>query len=154
MLKDNLTRARKKSGLTQETVAAKLNITRQTLSAWERGLSVPDAESLEKLAAVYDVSVFELLGSGTADKEDRENDAQAAIASQLSRINEELAERNRRSHRIWRTLAIALFAVITAVCLVTAFNIVVIDGNRTVTLSLIIVLLAIPVTAAVLLFRK
>lgn len=46
MLKDNIKSARKSKGLSQEELAIKLNVVRQTISKWEQGLSVPDSEML------------------------------------------------------------------------------------------------------------
>ena len=50
MLSNNLKRIRKSKGLSQEELAIKLNIVRQTVSKWENGLSVPDSDMLIKLA--------------------------------------------------------------------------------------------------------
>ena len=61
MLGDNLKKFREQKGITQEDASVNLNIVRQTLSKWEKGLSAPDANMLEKIAALYDVSVNELL---------------------------------------------------------------------------------------------
>ena len=61
MLNENIKRARKAKGLSQEELAAKLNVVRQTVSKWEKGLSVPDADALIRLAEVLEVSVSELL---------------------------------------------------------------------------------------------
>ena len=52
MLKENIKTLRKSKGLSQEELAIKLNVVRQTISKWEQGLSVPDAEMLIKLAEV------------------------------------------------------------------------------------------------------
>ena len=49
--------------MTQETLALKLGVTRQTVSKWENGISVPDADTLNKIADIFDVSVIDLLGS-------------------------------------------------------------------------------------------
>ena len=62
MLNENIKSFRKKKGLSQEELAIKLNVVRQTVSKWELGLSVPDAEILIKLADFYEVSVDYLLG--------------------------------------------------------------------------------------------
>ncbi|MBS5934753.1 MAG: helix-turn-helix transcriptional regulator [Clostridiales bacterium] len=101
MLSENLKNLRKIKGITQEELAIRLNVVRQTISKWEKGLSVPDADTLIKLADFFEVSVSELLGS-TVEKEVDSN----IIADQLSRINEQLAAKNRRSHRIWKTIGI------------------------------------------------
>lgn len=62
-------------------------------------LSVPDADTLIRLAEILEVSVSELLGT----KIENENVA-SDVAEQLSRINEQLAIKNRRSRRIWKLL--------------------------------------------------
>lgn len=117
MLSENLKTLRRQKGFTQEELAARLNVVRQTVSKWEKGLSVPDAELLTRLAEVLEVPVSTLLGSSIPD--DKEPDD---IARQLARINEQLAVKNRRSRRIWKTVAAVLIAVII-------FNVVLIAAN-------------------------
>ena len=63
MFSENLKTLRKQKGFTQEELAARLNVVRQTVSKWEKGLSVPDAELLTRLAEVLEVPVSTLLGS-------------------------------------------------------------------------------------------
>lgn len=63
MFQDNLKALRKRKGITQEELATRLNIVRQTVSKWEKGLSVPDSELLIKLAEILEVPVSQLLGS-------------------------------------------------------------------------------------------
>lgn len=99
MFHENLKAIRRAKGLTQEELATRLHVVRQTVSKWEKGQSVPDADMLIKIAEVFEVSVSELLGR--AAKTEQEPDVNA-IASQLVRINEQLAVRNRRSRRIAR----------------------------------------------------
>ena len=71
MFSDNVKKFRKSKNLSQEELALKLCVVRQTVSKWEKGLSVPDVEILLKLAEVLDVSVNHLLGDGyTARKVD------------------------------------------------------------------------------------
>lgn len=62
MLKDNIKIIRKSKGLSQEELAIKLNVVRQTISKWEQGLSVPDSELLVSLSDALDTSVSTLLG--------------------------------------------------------------------------------------------
>lgn len=62
MLSNNLKSIRKSRKITQEALASKLNVTRQTISKWENGQSVPDADSLTQIAELLDISVQELLG--------------------------------------------------------------------------------------------
>ena len=107
MLSENLKNLRKAKGITQEELAIRLNVVRQTISKWEKGLSVPDADTLIKLANYFEVSVSEILGS----KVETEIDSNI-IAEQLSRINEQLAIKNKRSQRIWKTIGIILVSFI------------------------------------------
>ena len=62
MLQDNLKNLRTQKGLSQEELADRLNVVRQTVSKWEKGLSVPDSELLIRIAEVFEVSVGQLLG--------------------------------------------------------------------------------------------
>ena len=96
MLQENIKLIRKDRGLTEEELAIRVNVVRQTVSKWEKGLSVPDAEMLQKIADVLEVSVSQLLGREEEPEKDR-----IEVAEQLSRINEQLAIKNRRAKRIW-----------------------------------------------------
>ncbi len=100
MLNENIKNLRKQKGLSQEELASRLNVVRQTVSKWERGLSVPDADMLEKIAQVLEVSIGDLLGSNIPEGE---NESQ--IVQQLIRINEQMALRNRRTKRIIKAAA-------------------------------------------------
>ena len=110
MFSENLKTLRKQKGISQEELASRLHVVRQTISKWEKNLSVPDADTLIRLAEILGVSVSELLGS----KIETENgNVTNDVAEQLSRINEQLAIKNRRSRRIWK--AIAAIAIILVV---------------------------------------
>ena len=110
MFSENLKTLRKQNGFSQEELASRLHVVRQTISKWEKNLSVPDADTLIRLAEILGVSVSELLGS----KIETENgNVTNDVAEQLSRINEQLAIKNRRSRRIWK--AIAAIAIILVV---------------------------------------
>lgn len=109
MLNDNLVRIRKEHGLTQEALAVKLGVVRQTISKWEKGLAVPDAEMLCRIADALEVSVVDLLGNKSFEKESSANVDR--LADQLAQINEQLAVRNRRAHRIWKTVGIVIGAL-------------------------------------------
>ena len=105
MFSENLKTLRKQNGFSQEELASKLHVVRQTISKWEKNLSVPDADTLILLAEILEVSVSELLGS----KIETENgNVTNDVAEQLSRINEQLAIKNRHSRRIWKAIAIIL----------------------------------------------
>lgn len=112
MLSDNIKNIRKNKGVTQEELANRLHITRQTISKWEKGYSVPDAEMLSKMADALDVSVTELLRMEKTELEQSD-----AVADQLSRINEQLTIKNRRTRRIWKA-AIILFIVLVVIPIV------------------------------------
>lgn len=106
MLSENLKNLRKAKGYSQEELAIRLNVVRQTVSKWEKGLSVPDAELLIKIADVLEVSVSELLGG---EHEARDN---SSVVEQLTRINEQLAIKNRRARRVWKVVAGILIAIV------------------------------------------
>ena len=71
MFQDSLKALRKKKGITQEELAARLNVVRQTVSKWEKGLSIPDAELLIKLAEILEVPVSRLLAPKSKQKNSR-----------------------------------------------------------------------------------
>lgn len=89
MLSENIRRFRKARPFRQEELAERVHVVRQTVSKWENGLSVPDAEQLRDLAAVLGVSVSALLDLTPEDSE-------ADLAGELARRNEKLAELQRR----------------------------------------------------------
>lgn len=70
MFQENLKTLRKQRGFTQETLAERLSVVRQTVSKWEKGLSVPDAVLLVKLSEILEVPVSTLLG-GRIEGEER-----------------------------------------------------------------------------------
>lgn len=105
MLQETIKTLRKERGLTQEELAIRVNVVRQTVSKWEKGLSVPDADMLQKIAEVLEVPVSHLLGDEAKQERNRNE-----IAEQLSRINEQLAIKNRRAKRLW-TIAGAVLAL-------------------------------------------
>lgn len=107
MFSGNLKAARKAKGYTQEELAIKLNVVRQTVSKWEKGLSVPDADVLSRIADVLDTKVSVLLG-GSVEEEANTN----AVAEQLAKISEQLAVKNRRNKRIWKIIGIVLLVIV------------------------------------------
>lgn len=60
-LGDNLFNARKRSGLSQEDVAEKLGVSRQTISKWETDETLPDIQQAKKMALLYNLSLDELI---------------------------------------------------------------------------------------------
>ena len=125
MFGENLKTLRKQKGFSQEELATRLHVVRQTISKWEKNLSVPDADTLIRLAEILEVSVSELLGA----KIESENVA-SDVAEQLTRINEQLAIKNRRSRRIWKAVAIVLaIIVLVNIFIAVFFRIPDLDGN-------------------------
>lgn len=68
-LKENLIRLRREKKLTQAEVGEKLNYSDKTISKWERGDGVPDLSALMELAALYGVSLDQLVGTPAPKKE-------------------------------------------------------------------------------------
>ena len=118
MLNENIKALRKTNGLTQDELAIRLNVVRQTVSKWEKGLSVPDAEMLQRIAEVFEVNVSQLLGAPINQNENID-----VIAEQLSRINEQLVVKNNRSRKIWKTIGIILAIIIAGQLLLVALSI-------------------------------
>ena len=108
MLHENIAKIRKERGLTQEALSVKLNVVRQTISKWEKGTAVPDADTLCRIADALDVSVSTLLGG--SEQEDKIGTA--SIVESLAQINEQLAIRNRRTANIWKVLFLISLVVI------------------------------------------
>ena len=106
MFGENLKAMRKAKGYTQEELAIKINVVRQTVSKWEKGLSVPDADVLSQIAEVLDTKVSALLGGTITEETDKD-----AVAEQLAKISEQLAIKNRRSKAIWKTIGMIVLAI-------------------------------------------
>ena len=107
MLSENIKNLRKQKGLTQEEMAIRLNVVRQTVSKWEKGISVPDVTLLETLADVLDTAVGPLLGKTM----EMGNDTTQTV-EQLARISEQLAIRNRRWRVFWKVLGIGIAVIL------------------------------------------
>lgn len=63
MLQQNIYTLRRKAGLSQEQLAEYLAVTRQTISKWEGGHSVPDLDKLRAMAGLFGVTLDELTGA-------------------------------------------------------------------------------------------
>ena len=105
MLKENIKLIRKQKGLSQEELAIKLNVVRQTISKWEQGLSVPDSELLVSLSDVLETPVSVLLGE-TISEGDTDNLKE--IAKKLEIINLQLAQKKENNRKIWHWLFIVI----------------------------------------------
>lgn len=109
MLNENIKAVRKSKGLSQQELAVKLNVVRQTVSKWEQGRSVPDSDMLISLSEVLETPVSTLLGETVMETE---ADRLKAISEKLEVINLQLAQRKASGRRIIRWLLISLCAMI------------------------------------------
>ena len=112
MLSENIKAVRKSKGLSQQELAIRLNVVRQTISKWEQGLSVPDSDMLISMSEVLETPVSTLLGETVIETE---ADNLKAISEKLEVINLQLAQRKNAERKILRGLCISLCVVITAV---------------------------------------
>lgn len=112
MLNENIKVIRKSKGLSQQELAVKLNVVRQTVSKWEQGLSVPDSDLLISLSEALETPVSTLLGKNVTESE---VDDLKAISAKLEVINLQLAQRKITRKRIFHWLLIALCAVIVVI---------------------------------------
>lgn len=115
MLNENIKSIRKSKGLSQEELAVKLNVVRQTISKWEQGLSVPDADMLISISKVFETPVSTLLGETVA--ESKVHDLKA-ISEKLEVINLQLAQRKAMKRKTLHLLFIALCTFIAAIFVV------------------------------------
>lgn len=118
MLKENIKAIRKSKGFSQQELAVKLNIVRQTVSKWEQGLSVPDADLLISLSEALETPVSTLLGETVIETE---VDTLKAISEKLEVINMQLAQRKntRRKMIHWSLILLCAIMVIVYAILFT-----------------------------------
>ena len=112
MLNENIKAIRKSKGLSQEELAIKLNVVRQTISKWEQGLSVPDSDMLISISEALETPVSTLLGETVAKSE---ADDLKAISEKLEVINLQLAQRKTARRRMLHWLFISLCVVIVII---------------------------------------
>lgn len=117
MLKENIKTIRKSKGLSQEELAIKLNVVRQTISKWEQGLSVPDAEMLIAISEVLDTPVSTLLGEKISESK---VDDLKAISEKLEIINLQLSQRKKEERKIahWLLISLCIILVIIFISLI------------------------------------
>ena len=117
MLNENIKAIRKSKGLSQQDLADKLNVVRQTISKWEQGLSVPDSDLLIVLSEALETPVSTLLGETVAEIE---ADEIKALSEKLEIINLQFARRKamRRSALHWGLVAVCVGILAVAAVLV------------------------------------
>lgn len=116
MLKDNLKTLRKNKGLSQEELSVKLHVVRQTISKWESGLSVPDAEMLINISELFETPVSEILGENI---EKKEKDDLNVISEKLEVINEQLSnfQKEKRKKKIQALIIIDISIILLFILL-------------------------------------
>ncbi len=111
MLNENIKTLRKSKGLSQQDLADKLNVVRQTVSKWEQGLSVPDSDLLIALSEALEIPVSTLLGETVAETE---ADTVKALAEKLEIINLQFARRKAFRREVLHWSLIAFCALLVA----------------------------------------
>lgn len=111
MLNENIRNLRKAKGLSQEELALRLNVVRQTVSKWERALSVPDSSMLVSLAEELDTSVSTLLGESVEEENLNEGDLKD-ISEKLELINLQFVRKRERKIKTIRYSLILLCVII------------------------------------------
>jgi len=91
MIGDKILELRKKNDLSQEKLAEKIDVTRQTISNWELNTTVPDLKQASELAKVFNVSLDELVGNNKEDilydKVSKTEENSNLILKKISRLN-------------------------------------------------------------------
>ncbi|MDE7432459.1 MAG: helix-turn-helix domain-containing protein [Lachnospiraceae bacterium] len=110
---------RKKNGLSQEELAGKLNVTRQTISKWELGESTPDMEKLVMLGDYFNISLDELvLGKTTGEPNNsKENGEEKNLHVCQKMVTEENRNRARRGLKIMG-IVLGVFFLIDIISLI------------------------------------
>ena len=111
MLNENIKAIRRSKGLSQQELAIKLNVVRQTISKWEQGLSVPHSDMLLALSEALETPVSILLGETVAESK---ADDLKVISEKLEIINLQLAQRKTMRRRILCCLLVSCCVVIVA----------------------------------------
>ena len=112
MLNENIKTIRKSKGLSQQELAVKLNVVRQTVSKWEQGLSVPDSDMLISISEVFETPVSTLLGENVNVSK---ADDLKAISAKLEVINLQLAQKKTTRQRLLHWFLIVLCIATAAI---------------------------------------
>ena len=121
MFSENLKTMRKEKGFSQEQLATRLNVVRQTISKWEKGLSVPDAELLIQLAEVLGVDVSDLLGKKIEIIEGQSEER--TLALELARLNELIVVYGKKASDLKKKIGIAIAVILLIIFVCTTFDI-------------------------------
>lgn len=118
MLNENIKAIRKSKGLSQAELAIKLNVVRQTISKWEKGLSVPDSHMLISLSEALETPVSTLLGQTVAESK---VDDLKVICEKLEIINLQLARKKATRRKVlhWSLILLCVVIVTISAVLIT-----------------------------------
>lgn len=105
MLAENIRNLRKAKGLSQDELGVQLNVVRQTISKWEKGISVPDSEMLVRIANALDTTVSTLLDETNQPVDHSELDV---IAAKLEILNSQMVRLHDSRRKIWHIIFILL----------------------------------------------
>lgn len=114
MLSENIKTIRKNKGLSQQELAIKLNVVRQTISKWEQGISVPDSEMLLSISKILETPIHILLGENILEIE--KNDLKV-ISEKLEVINLQLAQKQKNKNKLIQKILISVCILIILIFL-------------------------------------
>lgn len=118
---------RKQKGFSQEELANRLNVSRQTISKWEVGESTPDMENLVAISELFEISLDELV----LDKVPKEADTSAQVVKSefYSDIKENvLADENRKKAKKGLKIAAIVLGIIVLIDLISFVIYVLMNG--------------------------
>lgn len=110
MLNDNIKALRMAKGLSQEELASRIHVVRQTISKWEKGISVPDAEALQQLAGALETTVPTLLGE-TLPEPETPAETIDSLAEKLAQLNDLYSREQAHRHSVKRTVCIITLVI-------------------------------------------
>lgn len=117
---ENLRALRKEKSFSQEYLAEKMNVSRQTISKWENGTAMPDLKKITELAQLFDTSMDELLGT-SSPAQAPDNSAELEL---LDRRISQLEEKSKKNSKnlIFAIVCLSVALVIFAICMYSAIR--------------------------------
>ena len=106
-LSDKIIKYRKSNGWSQEEFAEKLNVSRQTISRWENGTALPDAQNILHISKLFNITTDYLLN------DDYDSDRDIPVVQTVAKETEILVSKKKRTH-----LIVAICFIVAAICLV------------------------------------
>lgn len=116
---------RKQKGLSQEELANRLNVSRQTISKWEVGDSTPDMEKLIAISDMFDISLDELVMDKVPARKD-ESLSKSEIVGELK--DKILSDESKKRTKKWVKIAAIILGVIVLIDIVSMIIYVSLNG--------------------------